>query len=279
VIADLLAAATRRLAAAGIEAPGREARLLLAAASGLSASTILGWPERGIAAEAEAGFDALVARRAAREPLSRILGVREFWSLPFKVTPATLDPRADTETIVEAALAALPDRARAYRLLDLGTGTGCILLALLSELPASHGIGVDRSAAAIAVAAENAAALGLAARGAFVIGDWAAAISHGFDVIVTNPPYIRSGDIAGLAPEVRSHDPKAALDGGADGLDPYRILAPEIARLLAPGGIAALEIGDGQAADVMALLGGAGLTLAPPRADLAGRTRAVIARK
>jgi len=277
-IGAALSAAATRLKSAGIEAPLREARLLLGHAAGLDQGALIGWPERSIDAASTERFHALLDRRLAREPVARILGHREFWSLDFAVTAATLDPRPDTETLVEAVLAQLPDRQAKLRIVDFGTGTGCILLALLSELPAAYGIGVDRSAAAACVAAGNAAALGLGARAGFVVGDWAGAIGPGVDVAVSNPPYIPSAEIARLDPEVARFDPHAALDGGADGLDAYRRLVPEFARILRHGGLAAFETGAGQAPAVAALCAAASLQPVEIRADLAGIERVVVAR-
>jgi release factor glutamine methyltransferase len=278
-IETLLRAAATRLKAAGIEAPMREARLLLGHAAGLGQSTLIGWPERGVEDEAAARFQALVERRLAREPVARILGRREFWSLDFAVTAATLDPRPDTETMIEAVLDHLPDRNAALRIVDFGTGTGCILLALLSELPNARGLGVDKSAAAAAVAAGNARALGLAARAGFMVGDWVAAIAGRIDLAVSNPPYIPSAEIARLDPEVALYDPRAALDGGEDGLDPYRVLVPGCARILNPGGLAAFETGAGQTDYVAALCRTNGLQLLEIRPDLAGIGRIVVGRK
>jgi release factor glutamine methyltransferase len=278
-IGALLGPAAARLKSAGIEAPLREARLLLGHAAGLPQSTLIGWPERAVDGGAAQLFETLLARRLAHEPVSRILGRREFWSLDLAMTADTLDPRPDTETLVEALLARLPDRQAPLRLADFGTGTGCLLLALLSELPNAWGIGLDRSEAAARVAAGNAAALGLAARAAFIVGDWAASLVGSIDVLVANPPYIPSATIARLDPEVRDYDPHSALDGGADGLDAYRRLLPDGARLLCPGGIAALEIGVGQEADVAALCRAVGLQVLEIRADLAGIERVVVACK
>lgn len=275
-IGGLLREAAVRLAENGIEAPLREARLLLGAACGLGQAALIGWPERAIEPEAARRFHGLVDRRVAREPISRILGRREFWSLDFTVTPATLDPRPETETLVEAVLDHLPDRQSAWRVADFGTGTGCILLALLSELPNAWGIGIDRSAAACRIAAGNAQAVTLDRRAAFVVGDWAEAVGHGFDVVVANPPYIPSGAIAGLDPEVARYDPLAALDGGADGLDAYRRLLPHLAALLRSGGFVAVEIGIGQGGEVAGLGRASGLRVLETRPDLAGIARAVV---
>jgi release factor glutamine methyltransferase len=251
----------------------REARLVVAAALGLDPAALLGWPERRIGAAAHARAMALVRRRAAGEPLSRLRGAREFWSLDFALSPETLDPRPESETLVAAALDAVPDRAARLRLLDLGTGTGCLLLALLSELPNAWGAGVDRAAGAAATARANAAALGLAGRAAFIVGDWGEALRGGFDLVVSNPPYIPSADIPALAPEVR-HDPLRALDGGADGLDAYRALAPALARLLR--GTALVELGTGQAPAAARIMRGAGLDVRGIRPDLAGIDRCLV---
>jgi release factor glutamine methyltransferase len=261
-----------RLAAAGIDAARLEARLLLAHALGLASAGLLA----GLDLPAPAsGYPGLVARRAGREPLALILGRREFWSLDLLVSPATLIPRPESETLIEAALAAFAGRAAPRRLLDLGTGTGCLLLAALGEFPAACGVGIDRVPAAAALARDNAAVLGLAGRAAFLCGDWAAAVAGRFDLVLANPPYIPTADIAGLMPEVACHEPRSALDGGADGLAAYRAILADLPRLLAPGGIAVVELGAGQAAPVAALAAGAGLA-AEARADLAGVPRALI---
>lgn len=275
-IGALLRVASSRLEAAGIETPAREARLLLAHASGLSGTRIMAYPEQTIDPAAAAAFDHLVARRVQREPVSRILGTREFWSLDFVVTTATLDPRPDSETIVEAALDRIPGKNAAITIIDFGTGTGCLLLALLSERPRAFGIGVDRSEAAARVAADNARRLGFADRAQFMVGDWADALAGSVDLIVSNPPYIPAGEIAGLEPEVRAHDPLTALVGGTDGLDPYRLLTPAVARLLRPGGAVVFEVGQGQADAVADLATAAGLVLQELRRDLGGIARAVV---
>jgi release factor glutamine methyltransferase len=253
-----------------------DARLLLAAALDVEPAVVFGSPERRLSPDEGARFDVLVRRRAAREPVARILGRREFWSLSFRVSPATLDPRPDSETLVEAALADVGDRAAPLRIVDFGTGTGCLLLALLSELPKASGIGIDRSPDALACAAANAAALGLADRGRFVASDWGTALAGPADVILANPPYIERGAIAGLDPEVARYDPATALDGGADGLDAYRALAEEVARLLAPGGRGYLELGDGQSAAAARIMAGAGLRICGTRRDLAGVERCLL---
>ncbi len=222
-----------------------------------------------------AEFEPLVARRAAREPLALILGRREFWSLDLAVSRATLIPRSDSETLIEAALDAFADRAPPQRILDLGTGTGCLLLAALTEFPAAFGVGVDRSADAVALAARNAAALGLSHRAAFVCGDWAQALAAPFDLVLCNPPYIPTSELKGLMPEVAGYEPSSALDGGQDGCSAYRDLLPDLPRLLNPDGVAVLELGVGQAETVADLAQEAGLAHGL-RSDLSGITRALV---
>ena len=257
-----------------VDAPAREAALVLRAA-GLKPTELIAEPDAPLGAAA-ADARRYGARRAAGEPLSRIVGEREFWGLSFALSPEALDPRPETETIVEAALAALAARrGEALRIVDFGVGSGALLAALLSEFPAARGLGVDLSPGAAAQARANLEALGLAARAEIRVGDWAKEIAGGFDLIVANPPYIPSGEIAGLAREVRDHDPRLALDGGADGLDAYRALAPEIARLLAPAGRFFFEVGAGQAAAVKALATSAGLVDLATHRDLAGIERVV----
>ena len=269
----LIGQARAALAAAGVENTGLEARMLVAHALGREPASLLLGPETVHEAPA---LPALLARRAAREPLALILGRREFWSLDLAVSPATLIPRPETETLIEAALAARPDRGAVRRILDLGTGTGCLLLAALTEFPAAWGLGVDLAPAAAALAAANAARLGLAPRAAFLCADWAAPIAGRFDLVLANPPYIESAAIAGLMPEVARHEPRRALDGGADGLDAYRHIVASLPRLLAPGGVAVLELGQGQADAVAGLAQRAGLATLALRADLAGIARALV---
>lgn len=282
--APVTVAAARRLLtdafrAAGIESPDLDARALIGHALGLDHAALVAGAHRALAAREVTAIDALAARRLAREPTARIRGLREFWSLPLRVSAATLVPRPETETVVEAALDAIDaqgSRAGKFRLLDIGTGSGALLLALLSELPNSFGIGIDISAAALAVARDNAAALGLAARCAFLACDIAGAVRGRFDLVVSNPPYIAAGDIHSLAPEVREYDPRLALDGGPDGLDCYRAIAAAAGALLAPAGRLIVELGAGQEAAVSALFAAAGLILAAPvRKDLAGVPRAL----
>ena len=271
---EALTQGARVLAGAGVESPRLEARLLLSQTLGIEPEAIIGDPGRQVDAER---FDALVTRRAEGEPLAYILGYREFWSVRFAVSPATLIPRLKSETLIEAAVAALPDRARVRRILDLGTGTGCLLLAALTEFPWAFGVGVDRAEGAARLARDNARRLGLDDRGAFVCGDWDDPLDGRFDLVLSNPPYIESDAIAGLMPEVARYEPRSALDGGADGLAAYRQLVPALKTQLDPGGIAVLEVGAGQDSAVMALAKARGFTTSV-RADLAGTPRAVVLR-
>ncbi|MCP4329155.1 MAG: peptide chain release factor N(5)-glutamine methyltransferase [Alphaproteobacteria bacterium] len=266
-----------RLAALGIDDPRREARLLLSAALDTAPATLLRRPQHRLAPEIAQTFESLLDRRAGREPISQIMGRREFWSLEFAVTPEILTPRPDSETVVEAALAAIDDHDMPLRILDLGTGSGCLLLALLSELPRSRGVGVDISMPACRVAAGNASALGMSDRAKFVADDWGNSLAGPFDLIVANPPYIPSADIAGLMPEVRDHEPRAALDGGDDGLTAYRRLLPFARSLLSPAGSFLVEIGAGQADRVDGLLRAADLEPGPRYRDLAGIDRVLSA--
>ncbi len=274
-LGDAVAAAARRLAAAGIADARREARHLAAAAVGRPAASVFAHPEWPISAADRQQLQRLTARRLDREPLAYVLGVKEFWSLPLAVTPATLTPRPETETLVAAALDRLPADGRPVRLLDLGTGSGCLLLAVLAERPAAFGIGVDRSAAAVHVARANADSLGLTDRAAFVVGDWLTPIGGRVDLVVANPPYVADADIDGLAPEIARHEPRLALAGGLDGLDAYRAILPAIHRILTLSGVAIFEVGDGQAAAVAELARAARLQLVETRRDLAGMVRSV----
>jgi release factor glutamine methyltransferase len=272
-----------RLRSAGIDEAELDARILLGAVLDLDLTGMIAQATRPLTSAEAALLARYAQRRIAGEPIARILGSKEFWGLSFQLSPATLEPRPDTETVVELALELLRADGgsdRPLRIADLGTGTGAILLALLSELPAATGIGTDISEAALQTAAANAARAGLSERTTFVACDYASGLSGPFDLIVSNPPYIRSADIGSLAVEVRNHDPLAALDGGADGLDAYRTLVPQAARLLAPGAALVVEAGEGQSGQIQALMVAAGLTPAPsPRADLAGIPRAVAGHK
>src|ERR1700754_4924922 len=272
-----------RFRAAGIDSAELDARLLVGAALSLDLTGLITSANRVLTPDESSHLASLVTRRLSGEPVARILGQKEFWGLPLKLSSATLVPRPDTETVVEFALQILrADGAieKPLRIADLGTGTGAILLALLSELPAATGIGTDISTEALETARTNAQAVGLGKRATFIACDYASGLSGRFDLIVSNPPYIRSAEIADLAVEVREHDPLAALDGGDDGLDAYRTLIPQAAGLLAPGAALVVESGIGQSGAIEALMTGAGLLPAgPPRADLAGIPRAVAGRK
>ena len=277
-ISAALDEAAARLRAAGIAEPRGDGRLLMSSALGLNREAILGEPRRPIDCAELARFHALISRRCDREPVSRILGRREFWSLPLTIDPTVFDPRPDSETLVEAALEALRGRrGAALRLLDLGTGSGCLLLALLSELPNAHGIGIDASGAALARARMNAHDLGMGERCRFVAGRWGAPIRGSFDVILCNPPYIRRHDIGALDAEVARFEPRLALDGGADGLDCYRAIIPQLPRFLASDGLTVVEVGHDQAGAVAALLHKETLGAAQVRRDLSGVDRCIVA--
>lgn len=280
--ADISAADARRnlaaqFRAAGLDTPDLDARLLVGHALGLDHAGLAAQADRALTAVEAEVIAALAARRLAHEPVARILGRKEFWSLPLALNADTLVPRPQTETVIEAALAAIGGRRdQPLRLADLGTGSGALLLALLSELPAARGVGTDVSLGALACARTNAAALGLAARVAFVACDQGTALKPPFDLMVANPPYVARAAIATLAPEVRLFDPLRALDGGPDGLDAYRAIAQDARRLLTPGGVLVLEIGIGQHLAVGTLFAAAGLAVAAPRMDLSGVPRALL---
>ncbi|KQT70883.1 protein-(glutamine-N5) methyltransferase, release factor-specific [Methylobacterium sp. Leaf465] len=273
---DALRRMSEALAAHGL--PARDARFLLLDLLGLSATDLILRGHQPLGPEGAATLEGAVARRVAGEPVARIVGAWEFWGLPFGLAPETLVPRADTETLVEAALALHPDRGRRLRVLDLGTGSGCILVALLSELPNATGIGLDRSHAALVQARANAVRNGVGTRAAFVCADWTAGLSGAFDLIVSNPPYIARDTIRGLDIEVRGHDPMAALDGGPDGLGAYQSIVAALSVgpvRLAPGGALAFEVGYDQAEAVGMLGTQAGLGPAVRHHDLAGHARVV----
>lgn len=273
-----LAAARAALGGAGSESPALDARLLLAAAAGVDGAAVIARNAEPLPALAEAAFDAYLRRRLAGEPVARILGEKEFWGLRFQVGEATLVPRPETEILVESVLAECRARfAPDVGICDLGTGSGAIVVALLTELPRAHGTGSDISAAALAVARKNAERLGVAARISFYEGDFGEGPDGRFDVVVSNPPYIRTQEIAALAPEVRDHDPRAALDGGSDGLDAYRTILARAPLILKQGGVLAFEVGFDQAQAVAALCRSAGLRDPAIRRDLAGRDRVVVA--
>jgi release factor glutamine methyltransferase len=269
---------TQAFVAAKIETPALDARLLLCAALGIGHLDLLREPDRQISAAA-GEIEAAARRRLAGEPVARIIGRREFYGLDFSLTPAVLDPRPDTEILVDAVLVALEARrAEPLRLLDLGVGSGAILAALLSQLPAALGVGVDRSEPACRVARNNLVTLGFAGRAAIVCADWTNPLRGTFDAIVSNPPYIATGAIDGLAAEVRAHDPRGALEGGADGLAAYRILAAAVPQLLSPEGIVAFEVGATQAESVVDLLSATDVLVPKDLLrDLGGHVRVVTA--
>jgi release factor glutamine methyltransferase len=279
-----VAAARRALAAtfraAGLDTPDLDARILVGHTLALDRTALAAAEQRSLTPDESQRIVALARRRLAHEPVTRICGHREFWSLEFRVTPDVLDPRPDTETIVEAALATLdPARRNApLRIADLGTGSGALLIALLHELPNSFGVATDRSLAALNIARENARTNNVAARARFVACDYGTALAGGFDIVVTNPPYIPTGQIAELTPEVRKHDPLLALDGGPDGLDAYRAIAADAPRLLGSNGFIVVECGQGQADAVAMLFVNAGLNVPHlPKPDLSGILRALVA--
>lgn len=268
--------ARARLTAAGVDSPALDARMLLERAAGVTRMEILTDPYRALTSAQRERLAGLLLRREAREPISHILGQKAFWTLELQVTPDVLTPRPETEFLVQAALDQAP-KDTPLSILDLGVGSGAILLAILAERPQASGVGLDASPAALAVAEANAKALGFAERVRLVEGDWAGAPTGPFDLIVTNPPYIPSGELAGLQPEVALYEPHLALEGGADGLDAYRAIAPLLASRLTPRGYCALEVGAGQAPSVQTLLTQAGLSVKEVRNDLAGHGRVVVA--
>jgi len=278
-IAEARRAWAGKFRARGIESPELDARILIGHALSLDHAGLASASARKLGAGENSAIAALAQRRLAREPVARIVGTKEFWGLLLRLNAETLVPRPETETIVEAALAAIErsgSRTRRLRIADLGTGSGAILLALLTELPRAFGVGTDASSGALVIARDNARRLGLTSA-AYVACDIAAALLGPFDIVISNPPYIASRDIAALPPEVRSFDPRGALDGGADGLDFYRAIAAAAPALLAPDGALVVELGAGQSGAVAALFAAAGLAPSAPRPDLNGVPRALVA--
>jgi release factor glutamine methyltransferase len=277
-VARVVARLAQFLEGRRIEEASLDARHLVLAATGLSRADLVLRPEAPFGAEAAARLEAFAARRGAREPVTRILGARGFWTLDLAVMPNVLDPRADTETLVAFALELLaPRREEPLRILDLGSGSGAILCALLSELPNALGVAVDLSPAACAATVENLKRCGVSQRAATLRGRWATAIDGPFDLVVANPPYIESAAIDGLDPEVRLHDPRLALDGGSDGFHDYRTITGELSRLLTEGGVAVFEAGAGQAEEIAKLMQNTGLRALGTRSDAGGHARAVAA--
>ncbi len=270
----VLADATRRLRDAGVESPRAEARLLLAHAMGVRQEEVIAGARPDEAALAR--FHTAIERRGAREPFAYVVGRREFFSLDFAVGPGVLIPRPESETLIEEALRRFPRKDEALRVLDLGTGSGCLLLTFLAQRPNAEGVGIDRSAAALGFARRNAAHLDLAQRARFLCGNWSESINARFDLIFVNPPYVRSGDIHSLAPEVAVHEPASALDGGADGFEAYRCIAPLLPELLTPSGCALVEIGEGQAEGVTAIFANACVLVDGTVTDLARIHRCLV---
>ncbi len=276
---EALARTAARLRETGVEAPWMEARLLLEAASGLGAVEQIGDPDRPLDEPTLAALERLVERRADREPLAYILGEKEFHGLAFTVSPEVLIPRPETEILVELVRECLPDPAAPLRILDIGTGSGCLLVTLLTLCRGAFGIGTDLSFPALRIARHNAERHEVGDRAGWVCCRWADALSGPFQVIVGNPPYVPTAELAVLQPEIRRHEPRLAFDGGPEGLDAYRALAREIPPLLAEDGIAVLELGRGQGAAVAGLMREAGLEIVEIRPDLAGIARAMLLRK
>lgn len=266
--------AASRLRSAGVDSPRAEARLLLAHAMSVRQEEIISGAHPDDAALAR--FRAAVERRHAREPFAYIVGRREFFSLDFAVGPGVLIPRPETEMLIEEALRRYPQADATLRVLDLGTGSGCLLLAFLAERPRAEGVGIDKSDIALRFARRNAEHLGLAGRARFLCGNWAESVHARFDLIFANPPYVKSSDIPTLAPEVAAHEPAPALDGGPDGLEAYRRIAPALRGLLSPGGCAFVEIGEGQAEAVSAIFANANLEIDGTVTDLARINRCLV---
>lgn len=261
---------------ARIESSTLDARLLLKHTLKCSDEFMLAHPEHALTSDQKEQFEAVITRRVQHEPVSKIIGEREFWGLPFYVTQDTLDPRPDSETLVDAVLSNVEDHEAPLRILDLGTGTGCLLLALLSELKCAQGVGVDCCPRALDVAAFNAKRLEIDARAQFIKGNWGQGLEGHFDVIVSNPPYIRADELGQLSKAVKDYDPLLALQGGEDGLACYREIVEYIKSLLAPGGLVAFEIGKGQEQEVRSIMTQIGLTVMPSISDLAGIPRCLV---
>ncbi len=275
-VRDLLSDARARLLAAGVDTASLDARLILGHVIGRDTAWILANPDAELSAAEAASYEAAVTRREAREPVSHILGTREFWSLDFLTGPDVLTPRPDSETLIEAVLEHRKDRAADLRFLDLGTGSGCLLLALLSEYAAASGVGADISEPALRIAGANAQRLGLSDRVSWTISDWLACVDGRFDIVVANPPYIETSEIDGLDPEVARYEPRGALDGGADGCDPYRLLFAQLPRVLAKSALVFLEHGAGQSDAICALGEGAGFRVVQVCRDLAEIDRVIV---
>lgn len=268
----------KRLEAAGIDSPVLDARLLIEAGAGVTRLDIVTDPRRPVSDEQVAAVDDLTKRREAREPISHIIGRKHFWTLDLTVNNHVLTPRPETEFVVEAGLRETLPADAPHHILDLGAGSGAIILALLKDRPNATGVAVDLSSDALGVLRLNAELVGVTDRLRVQHGDWANELDERFDLVVSNPPYIRTAEIAGLEPEVSRFEPHMALDGGADGLAAYRLITVALPRLLKPGAAFALEVGAGQADEVKALAEAAGLVVGEPWRDLAGIPRVVVGR-
>jgi release factor glutamine methyltransferase len=275
-LGELLRTTKIRLSAAGVDNPELDTRYLVGHALNLDRTEMYHQQARILTKLERDEIEKNVRRRADREPVARILGEREFWGLPFGLNEATLEPRSDSETLIEAAMMSLPLN-ESRRILDLGTGTGCLLLSLLHERPHASGLGIDASARAIDQARSNATNLGLTPRADFQLGNWLDGIEEKFDLIISNPPYIKRSDLSLLMPEVRQHDPALALDGGHDGMDVYRLLTPQLGGFVTTNGKIILEVGQGQAENVAALLHHAGFLKITSHCDLNGIERCLCA--
>jgi len=277
---DALRTAVMALQKAYIETASLDARLLLEHCLNVSREQLLADGSLTLTPQQHEHYQVLISRRAAHQPVSQLVERREFWGLAFKVTPDVLDPRPDSETLIEAVKVHFPDTQAALTILDLGTGSGCLLLTLLNEYKNARGTGVDISNEALTIARENAMKLGLQARAVFAQGVWGTDIEGAFDAVICNPPYIPSGDIAALAPEVALYEPKLALDGGKDGLDCYRAVMPQLPGLLKENGLAVFEIGMGQHTEVAALANAQeALRTAGIKEDMSGIARCVLVKR
>lgn len=276
-LVDFLGSAIHRLKTVGIESADVDARILTAYGLKLNRAQLLGQSERLLTAEDANLLEALIEQRVHHKSVARIMGEREFWGLNFGLNEATLEPRPDSETLIEATLKLTPDRQKPFRILDLGTGSGCLLLSLLHEFPNATGLGIDIALRAIEQAQGNAEKLGLKTRALFKKNDWLEDIEGRFDIIISNPPYISQKDIFGLMQEVRGFDPLLALDGGEDGYDPYRLLIPQLPKFLNPDGLAVFEVGQGQSRTIVGLLSQAGFKKVDTHQDLGGIPRCVTA--
>ena len=275
-ISEILNPAKQKLKNSGMEAPFLDAELLLAKVLGKSREFITCWPKHEISDQEQVLFDDFIKRRSRFEPVAKIIGTKEFWSREFIVNSHTLDPRPDSEALIDVVLALFPDKNAEFRVLDLGTGTGCLLLTILAEYPKSQGVGVDIVQSTLDIAILNAKKIGLANRSNFILNDWTKSVEGKFDLIISNPPYIKKSDIETLALEVSIYEPRIALDGGDDGLGCYRCLAPQMMDLLNKCGYAVFEFGKWQHNDVRAIFECAGMRFVSFGNDLSNEPRCVV---